>query len=145
MPRRDFLGLSSLVAAASALLFALFGMLRLPRTAISSSPAKKFRVSLPPNLAIGEAYIPPGRSVVMFKDEEGVYAVSAICTHLGCVVKTSGDKLECPCHGSQFARDGEVAKGPAPRALPWYKVTAKDNDWIVDEGTVVSTGSKVRS
>ena len=55
VPRRDLLGLVSLWTAASALLFSLFGMLRLPRAAVLASPSKKFRVTLPETLISGAA------------------------------------------------------------------------------------------
>jgi cytochrome b6-f complex iron-sulfur subunit len=145
MPRRDFLGLSALIAAASSMLFALFGMLRLPKAAVLASPSKKFNVTLPEALTTGEAFIPPGRSVALFRDDEGVYAVSTICTHLGCVVKSSTEGFECPCHGSRFASDGAVTKGPAPQPLPWLKVTSSGSAWVVDEGTTVPAGSKVKA
>ena len=57
IPRRDVLGLGSLWAAASALIFATVGMLRLPKAAVLSSPSKKFRVTLPEALPIGQAYV----------------------------------------------------------------------------------------
>lgn len=116
VPRRDFLGLASLWAAVSALAFATIGMMRLPKAAVLSSPSKKYRVTLPDSLPPGQAFIPPGRSIALFKDAEGVYAVSTVCTHLGCIVKTIPDGFECPCHGSKFAADGSVEKGPAPHA-----------------------------
>jgi hypothetical protein len=82
IPRRDFLGLAALWSAASTLLFATVGMLRLPKAAVLPSPSKKFRVSLPEALALNQPFIPPGRSVALYKTEQGVYAVSTICTHL---------------------------------------------------------------
>ena len=44
---------------------------------------------------------------------------SPICPHLGCrfAWNDGADKFECPCHGSQFALDGEHLAGPAPRGL----------------------------
>ncbi len=145
MPRRDFLGLSALLAAASSMLFAVFGMLRLPKAAVLASPSKKFSVTLPDALAPNEPFVPAGRAVALFKDDEGVYALSTICTHLGCVVKPSPEGFECPCHGSGFALNGAVTKGPAPRALPWLKVSNSGNGWVVDEGTTVPAGSKVKA
>jgi cytochrome b6-f complex iron-sulfur subunit len=126
-------------------LFALFGMLRLPKAAVLPSPSKKFRVTLPDSLAAGEPYIPPGRPVAIFRDSEGVHAVSTVCTHLGCVVKPNPEGFECPCHGSRFARDGVVTKGPAPRALPWLQVSSKGGVLIVDEGTAVPPGTKIQA
>ena len=49
-------------------------------------------------------------------DERGLYAINATCTHLGCTVRQAGIRLQCPCHGSQFAANGAVTHGPA--ALP---------------------------
>jgi cytochrome b6-f complex iron-sulfur subunit len=140
--RRDFLGLASLCAAGSALLFATFGMMRLPKAAVLSSPSKKFRVALPESLAPGQVFEPPGRAVVLFRDEEGVYAISKICTHLGCIVRSTVDGFACPCHGSLFAADGSVTKGPAPQPLPWHKVTATGGEYVVDEDVTVPPGTK---
>jgi cytochrome b6-f complex iron-sulfur subunit len=143
MPRRDFLGLAALGSMAAALLFSLFGMLKLPKAAVSASPAKKFNVNLPENLADGEAFIPPGRNVAVFRDAEGVFAISTVCTHLGCIVKTSANGFDCPCHGSGFTKDGTVRKGPAPKPLPWLKVSKSGAGLTVDEETKVKTGTKV--
>lgn len=145
VPRRDFLGLSALWAMAGAFLFSLFGILRLPKAAVLSSPAKKFSVTLPDSLTAGEAFVPPGRAVAVFRDGEGVHAVSLICTHLGCVVKPGTEGFECPCHGSKFAADGAVTRGPAPRALDWVKVSSKGDNWIVDEETKVPPGTKEKA
>ena len=47
------------------------------------------------------------------------YGLNAVCTHLGCVVPWSAtsNKFICPCHGSQYAPDGAVVRGPAPLPL----------------------------
>lgn len=145
VPRRDVLGLAALWAAASAVLFSAFGMLRLPKAAVLASPSKKFRVTLPDSLAAGEAFVPSGRNVSVFRDEEGVHAVSLICTHLGCIVKPAAEGFECPCHGSRYNRQGEVTKGPAPRALPWLKVNSAGGQLVVDEGATVPTGTKLKA
>ena len=143
VPRRDLLGLSALWTAACTLLFSMVGILRLPKAAVLSSPSKKFRVTLPESLAEGAAFVPAGRSVALFKDATGVHAISTICTHLGCVVKPGRDGFECPCHGSRYAADGTVTKGPAPKSLPWLKVSGAGGQWTVDEGATVPTGTKV--
>lgn len=143
--RRDFLGLASVWAAATTLLFATLGMLRLPKAAVLSSPSRKFRVRLPESLAPGQAFVPPGRSVALFRDADGVHAVSTVCTHLGCIVKPTGEGFDCPCHGSRFAADGSVMKGPAPAALPWLAVEATGADFVVDEDETVPAGTKVNA
>jgi len=143
VPRRDFLGMAAMWSAACAMLFGLIGLLRLPKAAVLPSPSKRFRVTLPESLAAGEPYIPAGRPVAMFRDSEGVYAVSITCTHLGCVVKTDAKGFHCPCHGSQFGLDGSVVKGPAPTALPWLAVKQSGPGvYVVDEGKIVPTGTR---
>jgi nitrite reductase/ring-hydroxylating ferredoxin subunit len=144
MPRRDFLGLAAWWSAAAALLFALFGAMRLPKAAVLPSPSKRFRIRLPASLASGQAYIPAGRSVSIYRGDAGVYAISTVCTHLGCIVKASEKGFDCPCHGSKFNKDGSVVKGPAPKGLPWLEVKPLGGDnFLIDEGKTVPAGTTV--
>src|SRR5688572_18642734 len=58
--------------------------------------------------------------VAVFRDEAGtVHECSAICTHLGCVVRWNSLERtwDCPCHGSRFQTDGHAVNGPAIRPL----------------------------
>ncbi|BCR06083.1 cytochrome b6 [Desulfuromonas versatilis] len=55
--------------------------------------------------------------VALIRSGAEVYALSLVCTHLGCTVNVTPQNLVCPCHGSVFNRVGEVVSGPAPRAL----------------------------
>lgn len=61
-----------------------------------------------------------GENVAAFKDEQGlVHAVSAVCTHMGCIVgwNATDRTWDCPCHGSRFELSGEVIHGPATQPL----------------------------
>lgn len=61
-----------------------------------------------------------GRKCAVHRQADGTLrAVSARCTHLGCLVAFNAAELtwECPCHGSRFATDGTVPQGPATRPL----------------------------
>jgi glycine/D-amino acid oxidase-like deaminating enzyme/nitrite reductase/ring-hydroxylating ferredoxin subunit len=56
------------------------------------------------------------RKVAVHRDEGGaLHAVSAVCTHLGCIVNWNGAEKtwDCPCHGSRFDKSGRVLNGPA--------------------------------
>ena len=69
--------------------------------------------------------VPPGtgavvqdgmKKVAVYRDEGGrVHRMSALCTHLQCVVRwnTEERSWDCPCHGSRFGPTGEVLTGPA--------------------------------
>jgi cytochrome b6-f complex iron-sulfur subunit len=141
MPRRDFLGLAAWWAAAGALLFAFLGAMRLPKAAVLPSPSKKFAVRLPASFGPGRPYVAAGRSVALYREGGAVYAISTICTHLGCIVKATDNGFDCPCHGSKFAKDGSVLKGPAPKPLPWLEVRHVSGDeFLVDEGKTVEAG-----
>ena len=50
----------------------------------------------------------------------GVYALSAVCTHLGCITRFLSDEkcIACPCHGSRFDLEGNVIHGPGPAPAP---------------------------
>ena len=93
MPRRDFLGLAAIGTTRSHFFFRSLECFGCPKAAVSASPAKKFNVNLPASLAAGEAFVPPGRSVAVFRDDEGVFAISTVCTHLGCIVKPGPERI----------------------------------------------------
>jgi Rieske Fe-S protein len=73
-------------------------------------------------LAPGDAAVVKidGENVAAFRDEQGqVHAVSAVCTHMGCLVgwNETDRTWDCPCHGSRFEATGEVIHGPAFKPL----------------------------
>ena len=74
-------------------------------------------------LAAGEAAVllgDHGEHIAAYRDESNaVHAVSAACTHLGCIVRWNGAERtwDCPCHGSRFDIDGGVVSAPAVRRL----------------------------
>ncbi|HEY5713056.1 MAG TPA: FAD-dependent oxidoreductase [Allosphingosinicella sp.] len=77
-------------------------------------------------LAPGEAAIckVDGKNVAGYRDEAGaLHAVSAVCTHLGCLVgwNETDRSWDCPCHGSRFDCDGGVIHGPAVTPLAAFR------------------------
>lgn len=65
------------------------------------------------------------RMIVVRVGEAQIVALSAVCTHSGCTVhfSASRDDIECSCHGSTFALDGSVTRGPAERPLAGFVAT----------------------
>jgi cytochrome b6-f complex iron-sulfur subunit len=76
------------------------------------------KVSELPELASGPENFPKVKFWLSHTDQ-GAYALYKVCTHLGCLYnwKDQDDKFVCPCHGSQFHKNGEYIQGPAPRSL----------------------------
>lgn len=71
------------------------------------------------------------RPVLLLRGDDGGWtALHARCTHRGCQPDPVGDRLICPCHGSEFARDGAVLEGPADRPLRRFGAR-RDGDRIV--------------
>jgi cytochrome b6-f complex iron-sulfur subunit len=61
-----------------------------------------------------------GKPAVILQPSPGEFvALSAVCTHLGCVVawQDQAGEFLCPCHGGRFSADGKVLGGPPPRPL----------------------------
>jgi cytochrome b6-f complex iron-sulfur subunit len=84
----------------------------------------------------------PKAGIYIVHSAEGFYALSAVCTHLGCLTtlaEQDGESIiACPCHGSKFHPDGVKIEGPAPRPLPWLRIWISDEgDLLVDRATLI--------
>ena len=112
--------------AAPALAYLLPAGSRGPReTLVPAGPAEPFDPSTA-RLIQGE-----GKPVLVVALEGKKFrAFSAICTHLGCIVKwdAASRKILCPCHAGVFGADGQVLSGPPPRPLPSYEVIQVGNE-----------------
>jgi cytochrome b6-f complex iron-sulfur subunit len=128
--RRRFLGacLGGLAAAGAA--GAAWPVIRYLAPKSGSGSAAK--VMLPgKELPEGEAkfFEYAGASAVAVRKRGGeVVVLSAVCTHLGCIVQWRKDRQDflCPCHAGMFTADGEVVSGPPPAALPKLPFTVAD-------------------
>ena len=143
--RRSFLSFAALGSFFAATATAVAGMLRLPKPAVLPGPVRRFKVGQPDQFAIGTETRLEKENVFLFRDNDGVYAISGTCTHLGCTVARSARGFECPCHGSKFTARGDVEAGPAPRALPWLAVgRAADGQLMVYADNEVPAGTRFR-
>jgi Rieske Fe-S protein len=79
----------------------------------------------------GGALIFQDRQLAILKKDGVITAMSLECTHLGCTVSLSGDTFACPCHGSVFALNGDVIKGPAVKSLRQYEFTQTEGELTV--------------
>ena len=142
VPRRDFLGLAGVWAAAIAIFGSVLGMMRLPRPSVMPEAGDRFRIGRPDDYPVGTTRAIPDQKVFVVATTRGIAAISLVCTHLGCIVKKTERGFSCPCHGSTFGDEGLVEGGPAPRALRWFEVSeAIDGRLLVDAGREVESGT----
>lgn len=94
-------------------------------------PSRRFNVGSPAAFPSGSATFLPDRHLYVFNSADGFFAVSSLCTHLGCNVKHIGQGFECPCHGSRFDENGRVVQGPAPQPLPWYAISLSPREQLI--------------
>ncbi len=124
--RRSVLG--AIAAAAVSLASLVFlGRFFSPRLPGKGAPMSVPKAEIPRNGAL----VYRERRVAVIREEKGYYAIGLACTHLGCTVTVTPDRLVCPCHGSVFDRRGNVLKGPADRPLPKYAVEEKGKHLLV--------------
>lgn len=88
-----------------------------------------------------QTFLPQNRLFIV-SSVQGIMAMSATCTHLGCAVGRVEWGYQCPCHGSKFDSSGRVLAGPAPDPLPWLKILqGPDDQLLVDTSWQVPRGT----
>lgn len=124
---------------------------------------RTYKIGLPEAFAEGVTYIESHR-LFIGRDPLGVYAISAVCTHLGCTVKMLNleqpelvkiggkptqiaQEFHCPCHGSKYYGDGTNYAGPAPRPLEWFRlhVSPDDGQIVVNSSETVPHNFRLKA
>ena len=105
---------------------------------VLTEPPSTFTAGFPDDFAIGvvDTRFKERYQVWVVRDEEGIYALSTICTHLGCTPNwlEAESKFKCPCHGSGFYASGINFEGPAPRPLERVGISlAEDGQVLIDK------------
>jgi cytochrome b6-f complex iron-sulfur subunit len=136
--RRDFFSLSGWIAFFSFLASFLIGSLRFMFPRVLFEPSPVFKAGNPDDYPVGTVSTKwvKDKRVWIVRDEQGIYAILAICTHLGCTPRwlEAENKFKCPCHGSGFTRTGINFEGPAPRPLERVRIAlAEDGQLLIDK------------
>jgi cytochrome b6-f complex iron-sulfur subunit len=103
-------------------------------------PPTSFRVGTPDDYPVNSVTYYADQKVYLVRTVHGFFAMSAVCTHLGCITQwhPEANLIECPCHGSRYKRNGTVVHGPAPRALPHFSLRLMpDGTLMVDKLDIV--------
>jgi len=98
-------------------------------------PPSSFKAGFPSEFTVGavDLRFKAKYGVWLVRDEKSIYALSTVCTHLGCTPNwlNAEQKFKCPCHGSGFYKSGINFEGPAPRPLERYRIYLADDGQIV--------------
>jgi cytochrome b6-f complex iron-sulfur subunit len=111
-------------------------------------PPTRFKAGLPGDYPEGTVRFDREHRAYVIGTPGGVYALSAVCTHLGCITRYHADEraIACPCHGSRYDLEGNVTQGPAPRALTWIEVAVDPaGTLVVDTAVPVEHGRIFRT
>ena len=141
--RRDFLRRFSVWAAVGAGVLASISLLRQFVPSLTQYQ-RRFKIGRVNNFPVNTFTYMADRKLFVYRDYQGIRAVSAICTHLGCVIEKSDEGFQCPCHGSCYNDLGEVLSGAATKDLPWFELKKDvDGQIVVDLGRLVSPDEKL--
>lgn len=119
-PRRTFLTTLALLLG-SALLLGKYLTPRIPRH------RRVLARAATADIPAGGALVYQDAQLALIRDKGDIYALSLVCTHLGCTLNVSGEQLSCPCHGSRFDRRGNLLQGPADQPLKRFQVEVRGN------------------
>ena len=102
-------------------------------------PPTSFKVGKPEDFPAGvvDTRFVDKYGVWIVNDQGRIYALIAICTHLGCPPAwlDTQNKFKCPCHGSGYYKSGVNFEGPTPRPLERARVfiSPDDGQIVVDK------------
>ncbi|MEO0259995.1 MAG: Rieske (2Fe-2S) protein [candidate division WOR-3 bacterium] len=79
-------------------------------------------------------FIPHLKEPLFFiKTETGFIAISAVCTHMKCILEYKKEErmINCPCHGALFDLNGNPLKGPPSFPLKRYEIEKRGDKFYV--------------
>ncbi len=141
--RRGFFSVLGLgwVAFTGASAGLLAGMVRFLFPNVLYEPVQTFRAGYPSEYAVDvvDERFKAKYGVWIVRIKDGFYALSTVCTHLGCTPNwlAADRKFKCPCHGSGFVMSGVNVEGPAPRPLERFGIELGPDGQIVIDKTRV--------
>jgi cytochrome b6-f complex iron-sulfur subunit len=137
--RRTFLGLLTGTAFATAVAGTGVTAVRFLWPEVLFEQETRFRLGKPDTIPAGTVLVLPEQKAYVVHSDAGLIALSATCTHLGCLTQYERDnnRIFCPCHGSRYDVGGHVTNGPAPKPLPRLSLTVEDGFLVIDTAQVV--------
>jgi len=145
--RRRFVLTAGTTGLAAGSLGLLAALARFAVPDVLYEPPRRFPVGRPEDFPPESVTLLPDHRVFVFRTDAGFYAISAVCTHLGCNVNhEEGRGFACPCHGSTFDEEGRVTHGPAAWPLPRFSMRlSRRGELVVDTRRTVGPDFRLRA
>ena len=144
VPRRSFISWMTLAWAAftASMLAAATATTRFMFPNVLFEPPPTFKAGFPNEIQVGQvderfkqryAVWLVRTGFDQYANAEGIYALSTVCTHLGCTPNwlEAEQKFKCPCHGSGYYKTGVNFEGPTPRPLERFAISLADDGQIL--------------
>jgi cytochrome b6-f complex iron-sulfur subunit len=132
LSRRAFLKVS-LIASGVLTSWGIFRFLSYQQQA--ENPAR-LTLNEPETYPVGSVTFVPQLKAWLLRDEAGLYALSAVCSHLGCTISETDTGFECPCHGSRFNLQGAALQGPAAKPLEYLELSLTEENLVVLDSSI---------
>lgn len=129
--RRNFLELTSRVFLGVSGLLGIGALIRMFGYQTSIPTPTQYDLGPASNFPPGSSTTLPDIPAVLFHIDDGFYAMSLVCTHLGCTLDKAQDGYTCPCHGSLYDAKGNPVRGPAEKNLSFLRIEQDDKDHLV--------------
>jgi cytochrome b6-f complex iron-sulfur subunit len=144
LPRRSFISWMTLAWAAftASMLAAATATTRFMFPNVLFEPPPTFKAGFPNEIQVGQvderfkqksAVWLVRTAFDQYANAEGIFALSTVCTHLGCTPNwlEAEQKFKCPCHGSGYYKTGVNFEGPTPRPLERFAISLADDGQIL--------------
>lgn len=144
--RRTFLGLVTGSALGAAVAGTGVTAIRFLWPEVLFEQETRFKLGKPESIPLGTVLVLPVQKAYVVHGDAGVFALSATCTHLGCLTRyeKENNRIFCPCHGSRYDTGGNVTNGPAPKPLPRFALALEDGVLVIDVGQTVAPDAVVK-
>ena len=108
--------------------------IRYMRPNVLFEPPTKVTIGTVAEIPLGTLLVLVEQKLYVAHTAQGIFAMSSVCTHLGCMTRFDAEKntISCPCHGSKFDAAGTVTGGPAPRPLDRKQIFFEGDLLVVD-------------
>lgn len=131
LSRRNFLEFTSRVFLGMSGVLGIGALIRMFKYQTTLPTPTQYNLGPASNFSSDTSTILPDIPAIVFHTDDGFFALSLVCTHLGCTIEQTRDGFVCPCHGSQYGWDGKPVRGPAKTNLATLRIEQDQNNNLI--------------